>query len=470
MPKNMSKFRTYFSSLIVKVFLGFWIIAIIATGVTRWVSFQFIQSERIEAIKVDQKEFINKVLLKIDKVSTRHTDRAIQDIIKKSRGLPPGIWVKDPVSGEIFHNERRIHPQQLKTIKQLSFEQPVSIFIPGYHLFGPFEQTIHNKKYHIFLGNRMDRQDIAGILVLMPIWLRILVAFTVTGALSLILSWYLISPIKKITRASEQFGAGNLATRIPEFDNRFDEVGQLGQAFNHMADHIQSSISSQQRLLGDVSHELRSPLTRLQIALTLAQKIEHNSPDLDKYLSRFELEIGRLDLMIGQALQLSRLENQLSNMQLSDFDFSTMVNTIINDAKFSAQEKQLTINYHGTNTITFTGDQQLLSSAIENIMNNAIRYSPEKADISVNLTTTNEHIILTVSDQGIGVANEHIKEIFKPFYRTTQARDRISGGTGLGLAIAAGAIECHDGKIFAMRAREDAEYPGLKVIIELPIQ
>ncbi len=466
---NGSSLKSIFSSLAIKVFLGFWIIALTAMGTTRWISLQFIDYNRVEAISVEELRKLDKAAVRIQKLFIRQSDDSIAKIFKSNRHLPRGLWIKSLSKEEVISNTNFRQAFIVDKIQQLKFSQPVKVLMSGYQLTGPIAIDHNNKNYQLFMGKPLTRRDLAGLLQQMPFWLRLLTTLAITGILSWVLSWYLIRPLKTLTQASKKFGKGELSTRLPEFEKRFDEVGKLGQAFNGMADRLQNSISAQQRLLGDISHELRSPLTRLQLALTLAERLQNNNPELDKYLNRFSIEINRLDLMIGQALQLSRLENQLQQLHFSQFDLSKLVANIVTDARFLSQQKNITITTTITTDISFTGDQQLLSSAIENILNNAIRYSPNDAEIELTLAKSAQQISIEVKDQGPGVEQQFIDDIFKPFFRTSEARDRISGGTGLGLAIASRAINCHHGHIYAKLATNKKENPGLVVNITLPI-
>lgn len=466
--------KSIYSSLTIKVFIGFWLIAITATSVTHWISIKFVEINRVEAIsKVDQNK-INATMRRLDKIIQRTEPKDIKALINRELKLTQIIWVKEKQTDKVESNINRMIPRVLKHIQDEKFSQPISTYLSGYHLIGPKDFTLKDKQYQLYIGKYITRKNIIAMILQMPLWLRILIGFFITGLLSWLLSWYLIRPLKKLKQASQLFGEGKLSTRLPEFEDRFDEIGRLGQAFNSMAEQVQNSMSSQQRLLGDISHELRSPLTRLQLALTLIQKLDNTNPALNKYLDRFNTEVTRLDLMINQALQLSRLENQIQQLHVETFNLSTLVNHIVEDARFIGQQKHIEIcaNINSDSEcsadIEFTGDKQLLHSAIENVVGNAIRYSPEHGKVTCSLTAQKKMISLTISDQGPGVALEQIADIFKPFYRTSEARDRISGGTGLGLAIASGAIHCHKGQMYAKLASNKKQNPGLTVVINLP--
>lgn len=461
-------FNKIFSSLTLKVFLGFWIIALSAMFITRWISLQFIDFDRVSAITSFQQQRIDKISTRINGLSKKPKINIINLIANKDRRLPKEVWLKSRANNNIITNSRHKPPEVFNAIKEQKFTQAVVTNLRGYELIGPIRVDFQQQQFNLFIGKPTRPKDIAGVLHGMPIWLRVVTVISVTGGLTWLLSWYLIGPLNKLTQASHRFGSGDLTVRLPEFNQRNDEVGRLGQAFNGMAEHLESSIGAQQRLLGDVSHELRSPLTRLQLALSLANKVDGKPKELAKYFDRFKIEINRLDDMIAQALQLSRIENQLQQMNLQPVNLNELISNIIDDAEYVLKEKLLTVNFDNPVSISITADAQLLASAIENLFNNAIRYSPQSANIDISLNLTQGIVIFSISDQGRGVATEQLQKIFKPFYRTVQARDRESGGTGLGLAIANRAVESHKGRIFAQAANTNNKYSGLKVTIELP--
>ncbi|WNC72567.1 ATP-binding protein [Thalassotalea psychrophila] len=457
-----------FSSLTLKVFLGFWIIALAAMFITRWISIQFIEFDRVSAITPLQQQQIEKVSKRIESIAKKNKTNITKLIADKDRRLPKDVWLKSITNNKIFNNSRFSRPDVNLAIEQQKFTQAVVTNLRGYELIGPIPVIINQNQFNLFIGKLNRPKDIAGFLHGMPIWLRVFTVLLVTGGLIWLLSWYLIRPLKQLTQASHRFGAGDLSVRLPEFNQREDEIGRLGQAFNGMAEHLESSIGAQQRLLGDVSHELRSPLTRLQLALSLASKVDNKPEELTKYFDRFKIEINRLDEMIAQALQLSRIENQLQQINLQQLCLTDLLEQLIIDVDLPLKQKQLSIKFNCKQRYNIVADATQLASAIENIINNAIRYSPENSVIEILLTTENNNVILTISDQGRGVPSNQLEQIFTPFYRTAQARDRVSGGTGLGLAIASKAILAHHGKIFAQTASSNKEFPGLKVTIELP--
>ncbi len=232
-----------------------------------------------------------------------------------------------------------------------------------------------------------------------------------------------------------------------------------------MAEQLQKNQTAQQRLLGDVSHELRSPMTRLQMALGLAQQESTTQSAREQYLQRCQLEIERLNQMIEDALALSRLENTLKTIEKKNLNFTALVQKIIQEEQFVANETSIQITLSAEKAIELAGDHNLLFSAISNVITNAVKYSPDNSIVEVSLSINEEFATLVICDNGIGVPKASLGELFTPFYRVNLARDRKTGGTGLGLAIAKQAIIAHQGNIFA----KNNKVKGLSVTIQLPL-
>jgi two-component system sensor histidine kinase CpxA len=266
-------------------------------------------------------------------------------------------------------------------------------------------------------------------------------------------------------KAAARLGDGEFSARIPLIAQRNDEIGACAVSFNLMAEKLEQNIASHQRLMADVSHELRSPMTRLQIALGLAQQDNISEALLHKHLQRCELEVARLDEMIANVLTLSRMENTISQMELMSVDLKQLLTLCIEDAQYIANEKSITITFDCQGTSLLQADPNLLSSAINNILINAIKYSHTNDQLKVHLIKTSSHFIINIIDTGIGVPADDLPKLFEPFYRVAQSRDRATGGTGLGMAIAKQAIVAHNGNISAENNSEN----GLTVTIELPL-
>ena len=295
------------------------------------------------------------------------------------------------------------------------------------------------------------------------LWLGI--ALALSSLVCFWLAWYLTSPIRKLQHAAQQISRGDLDTRVSHLiGNRRDEIADLGRDFDDMAEHLQKLINNQKQLLSDVSHELRSPLARLQVAVGLARKKGNKETKAD--LLRIEQETERLDDLVGQSLTLSRLDAG-GDYPMDDYiDVVALLEKIIEDGDFEATNQHKKVEFEYSQSWTIKANAELLRRAIENVIRNAIHYTVVNSTVKVMLSQSeNETFIIKVCDKGPGIPESKLVYLFEPFVRLSSARDRDSGGYGLGLAIAKRAINFHQGKIKA----SNRSAQGLCVEITLPI-
>lgn len=280
------------------------------------------------------------------------------------------------------------------------------------------------------------------------------------------LARYLTSPVTKLRAATRELAAGNLSARVgPTLGGRRDELASLAADFDEMAEKIQSLVDSQRRLLGDISHELRSPLARLNVALELAR--QRSGAEATSALERIELEAETLNEMIGQLLTLTRLESGTEQIRKNEFDLALLVRAIVEDADFEARSRQRSVKLECSASCAIVGNEQLLRRAVENVVRNAVQYTASGTEVEVKLAGGEQHsAVITVRDHGAGVPESELAEIFLPFYRVDDARDREAGGVGLGLAITERAVRLHGGKVEARNALNS----GLVVKILLPLK
>jgi two-component system sensor histidine kinase CpxA len=303
-----------------------------------------------------------------------------------------------------------------------------------------------------------------GMSFLLP---RLGIALVISCLACYLLARYLTVPIVRLRDAARQLASGDLTVRVsPAAEKRWDEIGELAHDFDLMAERIQVLLTSQKQLLGNISHELRSPLARLNVALELARR--QSTPEAGKFLDRIEWESERLNELIRQLLALTRLEGLMDRTRKELIDLTHLVQYIAADADFEARSRQRSVQLVEQERCTVIGVRDLLRSAVENVVRNAVWYTREGTAVEISLhSLTNRgatQAIVNVRDHGPGVPEEMLLDLFRPFYRAGEVRERQTGGAGLGLAITERAILLHGGKIKAVNASDG----GLIVEISIP--
>ncbi|MBS0590062.1 MAG: HAMP domain-containing protein [Proteobacteria bacterium] len=304
------------------------------------------------------------------------------------------------------------------------------------------------------------------MLVLRPtyFWNQITIASLISAIFALILAAYVSAPLSRIQAIARRVASGDLDARIgPLHFGRSAEMLSLANEFDGMAARLKELVEGQRRLIRDVSHEMRSPLARQRVALELARD-QTPSGDVRLQLDRIERESERLEEMIAQAIQLSRMETtQPARVERVALD--ALVADIADDASFEAQARRCSLRIERTMPLVVNAEADLLGSAIENIVRNAVNYTRTDTSIRIRLQQVEREARLCVIDSGPGVPEADLVRIFEPYYRTDDARARKSGGSGLGLAIAKRAIERQGGRIRASNALGG----GLEVEIVMPL-
>ncbi|MCW7753875.1 ATP-binding protein [Desulfobotulus sp. H1] len=284
--------------------------------------------------------------------------------------------------------------------------------------------------------------------------------------LAVILCWaiarHITGPIARLRSATRTVAEGNLSVRVaPYMGKRQDELGLLARDFDTMTGRMADLLDARDRLLRDISHELRSPLARMAVALELARK-GGGDPGA---LVRMEMEMERLNTMIGEILTLARLSSgDGGGVVCASLDFSKLVMDVVADADFEAQGQNRSVIFSGEEGLVMEGSSTLLHRAVENVVRNALRYTPEEGEVRVSLTLEGREAVLRVTDPGPGVPDEEIPRLFEPFYRVHDDRDRRTGGVGLGLAITGQALRRHGGSVGAYNMDN-----GFCVVIRLPV-
>lgn len=315
---------------------------------------------------------------------------------------------------------------------------------------------------YIFVARIYPLRGVEGRLDLVPLLLKIVIALLAAGLLCWLLARHIGRPIRALQLAARQIANGDLGARtLPVIGNRSDELAELARDFDRMAERIQLLIRKQHELLGDISHELRSPLTRINVSLELARRGDSSA------LERVQRDLDRLDELIGQVLTLTRLQSLEGQRIVAPINVAAMLEAIAEDARFEGRAAGKCVALARPAACWLHGDPSLVRSCVENVVRNAIRHTPPETSIELSLILVERNSMaqIVVRDCGEGVAPEALPRLFEPFYRTSPARDAASGGFGLGLAISQRVAVFYKGSI----AARNVAGGGFEVEIRLPV-
>ena len=397
----------------------------------------------------------------ISEVPVLHSDK-----FQPSRPVLINLQTKD-ILGEL--------PEETTYIRRFTeasnnFSEPKRKNFNEVQISGPFQVYLGDgaNSYALYFISYVNPQrEIFNYVFDRPIIL-ILLILLITSPLLWWFTRMLTKPISRLQEAANSVALGNFKIDKSLVANGPLELRQVGQSFNRMAASIDHLISNQQTLLSSISHELKTPLTRLQLATAL---VRHECGETDS-VKRIEREIGRMDKMISELLLLSR-QKMNSQMERDIFYANTLWTDIINDAKFEAEQRGIAFLTNirlPKNELQLNGNFRLLESAVENIVTNALKYTKDKIELHIFIQEEEEEeeeefLRIRIDDNGSGVHPDEFEKIFKPFYRVDETRTRTTGGTGLGLAIVSNVIQEHQGKVWA----EKSSLGGLAVTIRLPL-
>lgn len=296
------------------------------------------------------------------------------------------------------------------------------------------------------------------VFILRRLFAPVIVSIFLAGVISALAAKYLVNPISKLQSAAQRLASGELDYRIgAALESRKDEFTALGEDFDRMADQIGQLLAAQRQLMLDLSHELRSPLARIKVALELARG-QRNPEEL---IERMDRDADRMDALIGELLLLARLESPSPSDNEQTIDLSELVASIVEDARLESSGSGHCIRALIAPGLSTVGDRELLTRAIENVLRNALRHTPDGGDIEFEASHDGDGALIRVVDSGKGVSEDLIEQLFKPFARGDGARR----GVGLGLAITRAAIQRHGGTVVI---NNRASRPGLEVRLQLP--
>ncbi len=436
-----------------KIFLWFWLTLILIAGAVSWGTAIYLQNSDAYQQRDLRSRYINNRIELLRQVIYYGGEEAASDVLENKRlsSRRTTIYVVDNNNKDILG--RSIDMDNATLQKHEPVEATDGETYQIYSTQRPRTRNTLTRMLRPF-------QRSPGIYL---VWLAI--AILLSGLVCFGLAQYMSRPIRKLQVAAKKLSQGQLDTRVSDsIGNRRDEIADLGQDFDLMASRLQSLVNNQKQLLSDISHELRSPLARMQLAVGLARK--KLGPDVSTEMERIEQETERLDELVGQSLTLSRLDAGAVYAKDDFIDIGELLESIINNCDFEATEQKKKVVLTIDNSWTILANGELLHRALENIVRNAIRYTEVGTRVEVNLNQQDKtHFKITIGDQGPGVPENKISGLFEPFVRLSEARDRDSGGYGLGLAIAKRAIEFHKGTISA----SNKSTGGLLVEVILPL-
>ena len=454
-------------SLYTKIFLWFWLAMVLVIG-TLVFSIGLTQSKATNAREEEMdKMFVPLLAERCAKAYEEHGKTALSASL---RALPPPrgshayFFSEDgtEIVGQAVPNETQAIIQRAIHTDAIQIE-----YGKGRRFVAQRVQRQAGKRYVLLLEVRPPiRPLLQGTPQMLAI--RLAAVLMVAALVCLWLARYITAPVIKLRKITRQLADGNLGARVGSAGvKRRDEIADLGRDFDNMAERLEALMLSQRRLMTDISHELRSPLARLSVALGLAWR--NANPEIESSLEHMERETHRLNELIGALLSLARLESGAEPANREAVNLEALTREVIEDANFEAQSRDVRVRIARCQACSMTGIRGALRSALENVLRNAVNYTPSGTEIEVTLERihdgTGDFAVIQVRDHGNGVPEDLLGNIFKPFFRVADARERSSGGTGLGLTITDRIVHLHGGTVKAW----NSEHGGLVVELRLPL-
>ncbi|QMT60429.1 two-component system sensor histidine kinase CpxA [Legionella sp. PC997] len=434
-------------SLYWKIFISFWLATILIIFTTAWVISHIVQKSSLPAQEqLFMDSYANAAVATYE--SGRQT-ALLKWLNKIGISRHMSIYLLSS-SGEIIGTHAV--PENVKKVAENLLQDQLSegILKSGKLIVSHEILSTSGKFYRLAAVSEKPIYHFVGV-PWAGLAIRLILATFISGLICYLLSRYLTQPLRSLGMAAKSIATGKLNTRVGPLRGHYnDEIAQLSNEFDRMAEQLETLITSKERLLQDISHELRSPLARLQIAIELGRNKTKGLADTE--FNRMELECARLNALITEVLDFARLEKSTTDLNLSKVDLSALLHNIIRDANYEVGEETPRVNAGVIEPCSLLLDERLIHRAIENVVRNALHYSPatEQVVVSLKHDETKEHIYIDISDKGPGVPKDQLDKIFSPFYRVDTSRTKKTGGYGLGLAIAARSIYLHHGEIMAL--------------------
>lgn len=438
------------SRLFWKLFLALWLsimgFAVIMAMVNNYLARPEVFQEQSDRVGREVEALSARLTAALDRQGEQGARRLLRQL---PRRFGSQIFLFNEQGKEVMGRESAAQRLQSAGVQQLSHELV----------------TRQGQRYRLVVARRPTPPP-----VLEPgergVMIRLLIAAFVSGVVSFILARYLASPLTQLGAASRSLAGGDLSTRIGlPLTARKDEFGGLALDFDRMAARLEELQAANRRLLRDVSHELRSPLARLSVALEIARN--RDCEPVTGELDRIALEAERLEILINEVLDLLRETSESRPLQTERFSLRELLTDLRGVVSYEAPETSAGIVLLDGPDAIIDANRELIWRALENLARNALIHSDPQAgvEISLNVVADESAAEIKVSDRGPGLAEQHLEKIFEPFYRAQEARDRNSGGHGLGLAIAAAAIRRHGGTLKAFNRQGG----GLEMVARLPL-
>lgn len=449
-------------SLYWKIFLSFWLATILIIITTAWVTSEIAQKSSIPAReRVFMDSYANAAVATFE--SGQHA--ALKKWLEQTGTSRKMTLYLLTSTGEIIGNQAP--PQIVRQISKNLVEEELD---DGLLKFGDIivSHEILSTSGKAYRLAAVSEKPLAHFVEIpwAGLTIRLTIAIFISGLICYLLSVYLTQPLRSLRIAAKSIATGKLNTRVGQFKGHHrDEIAELSGEFDRMAERLEALINSKERLLQDISHELRSPLARLQIAIELGRKKASQLAEVE--FCRMEVECLRLNTLIGEILEFARLDKSSNQLNRTVVNLPNLLTRIIDDANFEFGDANPIVSLRKSEECQLFLDERLIHRATENIIRNAVRYSAPTSEVNIFLyfDENHSHIYIDIEDNGPGVPEDQLEQIFKPFYRVDVSREKKTGGYGLGLAIAWQAIHIHSGNILAMNRKKG----GLRVRIILPL-
>lgn len=431
-----------------KLFFALWLSIMAFAIVVSWINQIIIVQNTVEAPAEAFENNLQRFSAKLERDLQEGGERKVKRTLRAmSPGMHRHVFVLDARGKELLGRDRLLEKQKKTRIKVVTSE-------------------VRDANGQVYTLVKTGRRPPGTLLApgTAGVGLRLGVAALISALVSLLLARYLAAPLGHLSRTSRQLATGDLSVRVGDaLDRRHDEFGQLARDLDEMAVRLQDLQQANQRLLRDVSHELRSPLARLRVALEIARN-KDRSLVVDE-LDRIELESERLEKLVDEVLSLLRESSGTQELKLSRFDLADLLQDLVATVNYEVGDGCDPIVLQAQPPLSIEADRELLWRVFENLLRNAMIHSGDAGGIRVMAKEVDDQRFeVRVLDSGPGIEEAGLNKIFEPFFRVDEARNRDSGGHGLGLAIAASAVRRHDGRISASNRQQG----GLEVHVVIP--